>query len=236
MARGNQVSKMGKRKRGVKWGTEAKKKSKYTKQFTLSKSDYGFPDKFRTKLRYCDTIAWVGGAQASNTFRLNSIYDPDLSGTGHQPMYHDTLALVYGKYRVLGAKIKVVFAMRSPPSLALAEYSPTVVGIVTSANSSFLSIGSNQLMEQNNNNTQILSDKSSGASVVTCYQSYVPNRDIGNGTIDDTSAASFGNNPAQVFHAHIFKRDEGSQATSVTAFVTIEFDVEVFQRLEAPTS
>jgi len=238
MVRGVQASKMGKRKRRTQWGAEAKKKPKYTKSFTLSKSDYGFPDKFRTRLRYCDTIQFTaaGGAAQANTFRLNSIYDPDLSGSGHQPMYHDTLALIYGKYRVLGARIKVDFAMRSPPTLAGVEYGPTVVGVITSANNSLQSSGSNQLLEQNNNSVKILGDKGGSAAVVTCYQEYKPWRDIGNGQIDDTSASSFGNNPAQVFHAHIFKNDSGTASAAVTAYVTIEYEVEVFQRLEAATS
>lgn len=69
------------------------------------------------KLRYNDTatLASTAGAIAIRTYSMNSLYDPDQTGTGHQPRFYDTLcgadntAAPYGKYRVLSAKIKVRF-------------------------------------------------------------------------------------------------------------------------------
>ncbi len=40
-------------------------------------------------------------------FRLNSIYDPDLSGTGHQPYMYDQFAALYGRYRVDRVDIEI---------------------------------------------------------------------------------------------------------------------------------
>jgi len=233
------MTKFQKRKRDGKWGTSATKRAKSNQyRFSLSKSDYGFPDRFKTKIRYCDVITFsdTAGTTQSNTFRLNSIYDPDLSGVGHQPMYHDQLALVYGRYRVTGSKITIKFAMKSSPSLAAAEVGPTGVGIVCSANSSFASSGISTMMEQNNNTCKVLGDKSSGDSIVTCVQTFVPARDLGNGAVDDSNASAFGNNPAQVFYAHAFKVDQGSVASNIKMYVTIEYALEVFQRLEIAAS
>jgi len=42
-----------------------------------------------------------------HVFRSNSLQDPDQTGTGHQPMFFDTYAGVYSKYRVTYAKITV---------------------------------------------------------------------------------------------------------------------------------
>jgi len=209
-----------------------------TRSIPLGKSDYGFPDNFKTRLRYCETgsFAAASGANNSNTFRFNSIYDPNLSGIGHQPMYHDTLALVYGKYRVTKAVFTVKFAMSSPPSLTGAvNYAPTTVGVICSNSSSFVSTSADQRMEQNDNSTKILGAKGSGSDIVTCRQTYYPGRDLGNGTTDDSGAGSFGNNPAQVYHAHIFKIDQNA-TTDIQWYVTIEYEVECFQRLEAPLS
>lgn len=68
------------------------------------------PDQMLTKLNYNENIiltlaASVGGALSPAYYRFRtSLYDPDYSGTGHQPMWHDQLALMYGRYRVHGMK------------------------------------------------------------------------------------------------------------------------------------
>jgi len=206
-----------------------------TKTIPLGNSDYGFPDKFKTKLRYCQSSYWDSGLglNASNTFRLNSVYDPDFSGIGHQPMYHDTLALIYGKYRVTKAVITVKFAAVNPPALVGTNYGPTVVGLVCSNSSSFVSSTVDQRMEQNDNSSKILQAKGGGNEVVTCRQTYYPGRDLGNGAIDDSGSGSFGNNPAQVYYCHAFKTDQ-SAATSIQFYTTIEYEVECFQRIEQP--
>lgn len=59
------------------------------------------------KLRYDDLINVTSATSVlgSHVFRANSIYDPDYSGTGHQPMGHDEWAQLYNHYVVLGSKI-----------------------------------------------------------------------------------------------------------------------------------
>lgn len=46
---------------------------------------------------------------AEHAFSLNSIYDPDVSGAGHQPYMHDTLATMWKHYIVDYAKVEVIF-------------------------------------------------------------------------------------------------------------------------------
>jgi len=40
---------------------------------------------------------------------LNSIFDPDRTGTGHQPLGHDQLELLYNRYRVFAVSWRVEF-------------------------------------------------------------------------------------------------------------------------------
>lgn len=64
------------------------------------------PLQYRTRMKYVQTfkiLADAGADYAINLFRLNSIYDPDESGVGHQPYGHDTLAPLYNNYRVYKA-------------------------------------------------------------------------------------------------------------------------------------
>jgi hypothetical protein len=55
------------------------------------------------------TTAAVTGAPGAHQFRTNSIYDPDLTGVGHQPQLHDQLALLYSKYIVTDCRYRITF-------------------------------------------------------------------------------------------------------------------------------
>lgn len=59
--------------------------------------------------RYCQTFNNVSstGVTAVQRFRTNGMYDPDQTGTGHQPMFFDQLAALYNHYVVIGSKITV---------------------------------------------------------------------------------------------------------------------------------
>jgi len=60
------------------------------------------------KLRYAEDVNISAGiALGSYDFRANSIFDPNLTGIGHQPLGHDQWAVFYDHYVVLGARIKV---------------------------------------------------------------------------------------------------------------------------------
>jgi len=75
-----------------------------------------FPDRFITKLNYSELTAlnYLGfGVPAVHLFRCNSIFDPNYSGVGHQPLGHDEYAQLYNRYRVYGMKWKIYFSNRS---------------------------------------------------------------------------------------------------------------------------
>lgn len=73
----------------------------------------GLPDTFITKLRYTTIVSFSIAEFARHLFRGNSIYDPDATGTGGQPMFFDQLAALYANYTVYGSSIDVQFVNRS---------------------------------------------------------------------------------------------------------------------------
>jgi len=65
----------------------------------------GFPVRMNVRLVYEDLITLSPGTPlASYVFRGNSLYDPDYTGTGHQPRYYDQLTPIYGRYKVLASE------------------------------------------------------------------------------------------------------------------------------------
>jgi len=70
-----------------------------------------FPAKTTRKLRYSTTLTLTAtsGVITSYLFTANGLYDPDVTGTGHQPMGFDQLMLSYNHYCVLSSTINVLF-------------------------------------------------------------------------------------------------------------------------------
>lgn len=48
-----------------------------------------------------------GGLCASHVFSLNSLFDVDVTGVGHQPAGYDQLMAIYEQYTVIGVRYKV---------------------------------------------------------------------------------------------------------------------------------
>jgi len=69
----------------------------------------GFPETYRTTLVYNEGITLDPGAAgtAYYSFNANSLYDPNYSGTGHQPLYYDNLMAIYGRWRIRKCYITV---------------------------------------------------------------------------------------------------------------------------------
>lgn len=96
---------MNNKQRKVRKQSAARKRTAEEFNKPIRKS-IGFPDNVRTHLIYQDTFNISGVAQ-QYTYRGNSLFDPDFTSTGHQPMYYDQYISVYEKYRVYGSSIKI---------------------------------------------------------------------------------------------------------------------------------
>jgi len=69
----------------------------------------GFPDQLRCTLVYRDNgVQFTGSISPSaQVYRANSLFDPDLSGSGSQPEYFDQLSACYLQYCVQAVRVKV---------------------------------------------------------------------------------------------------------------------------------
>lgn len=67
------------------------------------------PTKALVKMPYLesDTLAASGAAYVDYTFSLTSIFDPNVTGTGHQPRFHDQWAVLYNFYRVRNVSVEI---------------------------------------------------------------------------------------------------------------------------------
>ncbi len=69
-----------------------------------------FPSSVRKKLAYYEQgfeLSGTAGLVGQYVFTANGLYDPNITGTGHQPMGFDTMMLYYEQYTVLNSRITV---------------------------------------------------------------------------------------------------------------------------------
>lgn len=91
---------------------------------TLKVLSLGAPTELFVKLPYVETV--TSGDVATFVFHQyqSSLFDPNLTGTGHQPRYFDEWAAMFNRYQVLGMKAIVEFiqidSSASPVSCAIA--------------------------------------------------------------------------------------------------------------------
>lgn len=68
-----------------------------------------FPATMAVKMYYMDSFSITAGNATSseNIYRLNSLFKPDLTNTGHQPYGFDTMQAIYYNYMVLGTLVEL---------------------------------------------------------------------------------------------------------------------------------
>lgn len=86
------------------------------------------PYRLRTSLKYAQaaTLTGTSGIVARQVWNASSVYDPDYTGTGHQPRGFDQLMPLYDHFVVRGSRIRVEVTPTSTSGLCVA-------GVATSA-------------------------------------------------------------------------------------------------------
>jgi len=198
--------------------------------------DFGFPDKLVTKLRYVDSILLTGTSIGSNVFRMNSLFDPDLTGSGHQPMYFDQFCgaigtAPYSRYRVLSSNITCTFTPVSIAQPGTTNFGPFIVGLAANNASGLYADTITELCEASNTQWTVLGAKDGGNNMKQLSTTYIPSRDLGMNDGDDTLGALYNSNPTEVFHAIPWVNDTLSSG-QVRVLVEIVFTCEFFDRNE----
>lgn len=175
--------------------------------------------RWRGKLRYAETLA-SPGTVFQYAYNLNSIYDPNRTGTGHQPYGRDQLATLYGAYRVHSATVTVAGTAGTSNYLALLANDDTaVIGAIKDAVE-----GPGSIWTVGNASTPcVLTATYKNATIAgMSHVEYVGS---------DGTAASFGADPSAVSILHVCFSDGTGTALGASTgqyMVVIDYDVECF--------
>lgn len=76
---------------------------------------WGFPNRLAIKHKYAEvtTLTSTSGGLVSYLYSCNGMYDPNITGTGTQPMYFDELGALYDHYTVIKSYAKFTFVTQS---------------------------------------------------------------------------------------------------------------------------
>ena len=195
------------------------------------------PDKHVVKLRYVQQFDLDASSLINNSrvFRANSIFDPDFTGVGHQPLGHDQWAVFYDHYNVVGSKITAKFISTS----AASNIGASVVGILLRDSSTLVPVPTD-IMEQTNSGYGIMTN-SGATQVKTIVKGFSCKKFFGLKDIADNRAmvgAAFGSNPSEDAYFHVYQAPlvTGEDPTLCHCIVTMEFMVQLTERKVLPQS
>jgi len=100
------------RKKFVKKTFKKKTFKRKTKPMVLSRVSlgHGFPEQLKVTHKYTDEfiLTTTSGTTQVYSFAANGMYDPNVVGSGHQPLYFDQCSNLYDHYCVIGARLDLL--------------------------------------------------------------------------------------------------------------------------------
>lgn len=168
--------------------------------------------RYVTDLRATSTT----GSLAVHNFRANGMFDPDQSGTGHQPLYFDQLTAIYNHFTVIGSKISVTFTTDANTSFS------TIVGIAKNDDPTVTPATSANLCELSDTVHAVLRGSLYGQKQLT--QSFSAKGTFGGSVLanDDLQGSASADPLEQTFYT-IFVQNPLLESSTVEVHIVIEY-------------
>lgn len=100
----------------------------------IIRSPSAIPDVTKVKLKYSSYFSGTTTTTAlQQTVSGNSIFDPDVSGVGHEVLGHDQWSAFYNKYCVLSSSIKLMCQVGAGAAMVTCRPQSVTTGVATIA-------------------------------------------------------------------------------------------------------
>lgn len=205
---------------------KASQRSQFRIPRWVGRTNVGFPKELRMKHRYVQEGAFssLNGAIHVNTYSCNGMYDPDVTGTGHQPQYFDQLTAIYQHYTVVASKITVQCSPRTTNSLPVMAVvyinDDTSVPYTSTQNAAEVSSSVYSLIFPNSNSVRLT-------------KKWRASQNFGPGVVSDPNlqGTATGNPTEQQYYTLIVSAPTGTASTErLDVIVTIEYEA-IWQEL-----
>jgi len=179
----------------------------------------GLPDRFMTTMVYGTYLIQptVAGAQVWNSYRGNSVFDPDFSGAGTTAFTYTQLSAVYNRYRVLSSRaiVEVINSGTVPCRIALMATIDNAPPVATYV------IGQRHIAQGMIGTTGTVGWKHT-ATATTAAIFGVPKAQV---MAEDDFAGLVGGNPNNGWYWHVVFFNPGAVAGAVNLSIRIEYTV-----------
>lgn len=229
------MEKTGKRpfvkRNGKKTNKKTQKRSpKFSFAHMSSIAKWGFEDRYVTQLTYSDKFSLSPGNHcAQYTYRGNSAYDPDWTGTGHQPFYFKEFVPVYQRYRVMASKVEVSVmnnAGTTPVQLTVVPHSELIVFTYASDPMEYPHSKAAKLLGVGGMLTSHVKHKISTPALLGLYRKEVLD-------LDYSSLVS--TNPVSIWYWHLVFQS-CQQDVTVALQIKIVYDIEFYDKVASTPS
>lgn len=191
------------------------------------------PPEVRTVLPYHEEVTATSGTYfADRVYSLNSLYDPDITSTGHQPMGFDQWGVFYDNYRVIQTSYQFRVNNASTTS-GLSVY------LVVSNDPT--PITSTPIAGENPYTQELIVGAATGNDIRTRTAVYnLPQlfgRTLAQYRTEKDYTGLFSAAPAEQFYLHVFLRtSDGVAALDANYTLKLNYLTEIFERKKLPLS
>lgn len=210
------MAKVGKRPR---WMRTKPKKNRRRRGVKVLGGLQPIPQRQIVKMKYAQNINTSVANAYNYKFNLNSIYDPDFTGGGHQPYGHDQFQALYNRYRVISC------------SYVVTGYSGST-GICYGVLPGNEQITATTLAElRENPRARFITQYPGGSTTKLTGKVYLPSlmgRTKTQYMADDRYQSIFGASPQETAFLNVTGLDLSEAGASINWTITLTYTVEVF--------
>lgn len=180
----------------------------------------------KAKMNYAEltSMSNAGFPYVNYVFSANGMWDPNISGTGHQYMGFDQIMAMYAHYTVIGSRIKVTFINKTGDGTA---DEPIFVGIGLSRIASDTWSSLEQFEEQTGTKMTLINSvqKDGNSRYLTANLNPAKYLGISKPMSEDTLKGTTSANPAESLYYHLFIASPSGTTPVATIKVEIQAHV-----------
>lgn len=197
-----------------------KRKPRGKRNVLVNRALHPIPQRFITKQKYSDVFTLTPG-NSTYVFNLNSVYDPNRTGVGHQPQGFDQLAALYNRYRVISCSWVINCGSDVPVRVGTLPTNdiPLLISM-----SDFVERPRAQFIIQHpGGNTQYLKGK--------CFIPSLVGRNKAEYMADDRYQAATTTSPSELALLQVAGYDLADSGNTIKCTITLEYLVEYFDMI-----